>query len=64
MSSSIKVVATGVIALCLALSALFYMQSIVDPLMQGFGDKFFGLAVLLLFIIIILALAGVKIRFP
>ena len=64
MSSSIKVVATGVIALCLILSALFYTQSVVDSSMQGFGDRFFGLAVALIFIVTILALADVKIKLP
>lgn len=62
MSLNIKVVATGVIALCLALAAMFYLQSIIDPSLQGFGDKFFGFAVLLTFIVVILALAGVKVR--
>lgn len=64
MGASIKVVATGVIALCLVLSALLYIQSAVSPSMQGFGDKFFGLTVALIFIVIILALAGVKIKLP
>lgn len=64
MSATIKVAATGVIALCLVFSALLYIQSTVNPSMQGFGDKFFGLAVVLIFIVIISALAGVKIRFP
>ena len=64
MSFSVKVVASGVIALCLVLSAIFYIESILNPSMEALGDKFFGLAVALVFIIIILALAGVKIRLP
>jgi hypothetical protein len=59
---SIKVVASGVIALCLALSALLYLQSPLNPSMQSLGDKFFGLAVVLIFVVIILAVAGVKVR--
>ena len=62
MSLNIKVVATGVIALCLALAAMFYLQSLIDPSLQGFGDRFFGFAVLLTFIVVILALVGVKVR--
>ena len=64
MSATIKVAATGVIALCLALSALLYVQSAVDSTMQRFGDKFFGLAVALIFIVVILALVGVRIKLP
>lgn len=64
MSIGIKVAATGVIALCLMLSALLYVQSAVNPWMQGFGDKFFWLAVALILSVVILAAAGVRIRFP
>lgn len=62
MSIAVKVVAYGIIALCLAIAALFYMQSITIPSMQHFGNKFFGLAVVLIFVVIIFALAGIKIR--
>lgn len=64
LAIGIKVVASGIIALCIMFAALFYMQSAVNPSMQGFGDKFFGLAASLVFIIILLALAGVKIKLP
>lgn len=64
LSTSIKVVATGIIALCLALAAMFYLQSFLNPSMQGFGDKFFGFAVLLTFTVIVLALTGVRLKLP
>ena len=64
MGMSIKVVASGIIALCLALSALLYLQSSAYPSMQSVGDKFFGLAVVLIFVVIILAVVGVKVKLP
>lgn len=64
MSANIKVVATGVIALCLTLAAVFYLQSVMNPAMQGFGDKFFGFAILLTFTVIVLAVVGVRLKLP
>jgi len=60
----VAVAATGIIALCLVLSALLYFSSLANPTLEGFGDKFFGLSVVLIAIVLILAILGVKIRFP
>jgi len=64
MSANIKVVASGIVALCLALSALLYLQSLVNPSMQAAGDRFFGLAVVLIIVVVVLAAIGVKIKLP
>jgi hypothetical protein len=64
MSTNIKVVASGIIALCLALSALLYLQSLVNPSMQALGDRFFGLAVILILVVLVLAAVGVKVKLP
>jgi len=63
MSLDIKVAATGIIALCLALSALLFLSSVASPSLQAMADRFFGLAVILIFVVIILALIGVKVKF-
>ena len=64
MTIDIKVTAVGVIALCLALSAILYITSAAEPSLQGVGDRFFGLGVLLTVTVIILGIVGTKIRFP
>jgi hypothetical protein len=64
MALDVKVAATGIIALCLALAALLYMSGITNPSVQSMADRFFGLAVVLSFVVILLALVGIKVRFP
>lgn len=64
MTLDIKVAATGIIALCLALSAMLYVSSMANSSLQGLGDKFFGLAIILIAIVVVLAVLGVKVRFP
>jgi hypothetical protein len=64
MSLDIKVAATGIIALCLALSALLYISSAADQGLQGTGDKFFALAAILILIVVVLAIAGIKVKLP
>jgi len=64
MNMSVKVVASGIIALCLVLSAMLYLQSLVNQLMQSLGDRFFGFAVVLILAVIVLAAVGVKVKFP
>lgn len=64
MSINIRVAATGIIALCLALSALLFISSAANPSLEGVADRFFGLAVVLVAIVVILSLAGIKIRIP
>jgi len=60
----IKVAATGIVALCLALSALLYLSSMANSSLQGLGDKFFGVAIVLIAVVVLLAVVGVKVRFP
>jgi hypothetical protein len=64
MSIDIKVAATGVIALCLVLAAVLFISSSTTPGLQVVGDRFFGLAVILIFAVIILGIAGIKVKFP
>ena len=64
MTTSIKVAATGIVALCLALSAIFYLQSTINPQMQAFGDKFLGFAVVLVLLVTVLAFLGIKVKLP
>jgi len=64
MAIDIKVAATGIIALCLALSALLFLSSMSHPSLQGSADRFFGLAVVLIAIVVIMSILGVKIKFP
>lgn len=64
MTIDVKVAATGVIALCLVLSALLVISSTANPSLEGVGDKFFGLAVALIAIVALLAILGVKVKFP
>lgn len=64
MAFDIKVAATGIVALCLALSAVLFISSAASPDLQGVGDKFFTLAVTLIFIVIVLTVVGVRIKFP
>jgi hypothetical protein len=46
----------------LALSALLFVSSVANPSLQGTADRFFGLAVVLIFVLVILAVAGIKIK--
>jgi hypothetical protein len=62
LSFDIKVAASGIIALCLALSALLFMSSVANPSLQGTAVLFFGLAVVLIFVMVILGIVGIKIR--
>jgi len=64
MTMDIKVAATGVIALCLTLSALLYLSGVADPSLGGAGDRFFGLAVALIAIVVLLSIFGVKVKLP
>ena len=64
MAIDIKVAATGVIALCLVLAAVLFISSSTTPSLQIIGDRFFGLAVILIVIIIVLGIAGIKVKFP
>jgi hypothetical protein len=64
MALDIKVVATGIIALCLALSAMFFASSIANPSLEGFGNRFFTLAVALIATVVLLAILGVKVKLP
>lgn len=65
MSVNIKVATTGIIALCLTLSALLFMFGVTRQSIQDAADKFFGLAVILIVLVVALSFAGIKIRkFP
>jgi hypothetical protein len=59
-----KVAATGIIALCLVLSAVLFISSGVNPSLEGVGDGFFTLAVVLIAVVVLLSAIGVKVRFP
>lgn len=63
MPIDVKVAATGVIALCLTLSALLFISSAANTNLQGLGDRFFGLAVILIFVVVLLSIAGIKVKF-
>lgn len=64
MAIDVKVMATGVIALCLVLAATLSMSSAAYPAIKGTADQFFILSVLLIVAVIVLALAGIKVKFP
>lgn len=63
MGLSISVVATGVIALSLALAAMLYLAGAAIPSLQVEGDKFFALALFLVIMTILLSVAGAKLKF-
>ena len=63
-SIDVKVAATGIIALCLVLSALLYLSSMANTSLAGIGDKFFGLALVLMAAVVLLSILGIKVRFP
>ena len=64
MAIDVNVTATGVVALCLALSAVLFISSAAEPSLQGVGDRFFGLAVIVMVAVVALGLIGTKVRFP
>jgi hypothetical protein len=64
MGFDIKVAATGIVALCLVLSAMMFLSSISAPALAEMGRMFFGFAILLVIVVILLALFKVKVRFP
>jgi len=64
MGIDVKVGATGIVALCLALSVLLFIASAANPSLEGIGDKFFGLAVVLILTVVLLAALGLKVKFP
>jgi hypothetical protein len=64
MGVDIKVIATGVVALCLVLSAMLSISGAMYPLLREAADRFFLLGVLLIAIVIVLALAGIKLKLP
>jgi hypothetical protein len=61
---SVKVMATGVIALCLVLAAILSLSSAAYPAMQDTANRFFDLAVLLIAAVVGLALVRIKIKMP
>lgn len=43
---------------------LLFLSSMTNPSLQGVADRFFGLAVILITVVVILAIAGLKVKFP
>ena len=64
MAIDVKVAATGIIALCLVLSAVLFISSGINPSVEGVGDRFFVLAVVLIAVVVFLSAIGVKVKFP
>ena len=64
MGFDVKVMATGVVALCLILSAMLTMSGTVYPVLREAADRFFLLGALLIVIVIVLAVVGIKVRLP
>jgi hypothetical protein len=64
MGFDIRVAAAGIVALCLVLSAIMFLSSVTILTLEAVGRMFFGLAVMLIVCAILLALIGVKVRFP
>jgi hypothetical protein len=62
MGTEIKVVATGVIALCLALSAMLSMSSVAYQALHEDADRFLVLGVFLIAIVIVLSIVKVRVR--
>jgi uncharacterized membrane protein YphA (DoxX/SURF4 family) len=64
MGLDVKVAAAGMIALCLILAAVLFMASSGTPDLQTTGNQFFDLAIVLIVIVVALAIAGIKVKFP
>ena len=59
----IRVAASGLVAIVLALAGLLYLSSAAAPALRELGDKFFDLGIVLVLATLLLSALGIRARF-